>query len=159
MFNKIAHTEALENQTAPSFPWNCTRCSQSCIWRNRPEDINHARQPPTLSVWSLSLTSVWRSLFGNELLEAAFIIHGYRSTLCPLFLEIILNGAGRMKEEWRFVLLICRVVFPPVISLTSVLRSLKPALMDLHKKTRERLQVFNEGSEKVPFLMQSSSGE
>lgn len=130
---------ALETQTAPWFSWNCPRCSQSCscIWRNRPWDINHARQPPTLSVWSLGLTSVWRSLFGNELLEAAFIIHGYRSTLCPLFLEIILNGADRMKEGWCPVLLICRVVFLPVISFTPVLYSLKHALLDLHNKTQK----------------------
>lgn len=71
------------------------------IWRQmpcssgvRPEAINHECQPLTLSVWSLGRALVWWSLFGNELLEAASIIHTYKSTVCPLFLEMRHNKEG-----------------------------------------------------------------
>lgn len=75
--------------------------------RDRPEGINHGCQPLTLSVWSLGHTWAWWSLPGNELQEAASIIHTYKSAVCPLFWEM------RLNEGWPYlgsVLLIRRHV-------------------------------------------------
>lgn len=75
--------------------------------RDRPEGINHGCQPLTLSVWSLGHTWAWWSLPGNELQEAASIIHTYKSVVCPLFWEM------RLNEGWPYlgsVLLIRRHV-------------------------------------------------
>lgn len=68
-----------------------------CNCGDRPEGINHGCQPLTLSVWSLGHTRAWWSLPGNELQEAASIIHTYESALCPLFLEMGLN------EGWPYL--------------------------------------------------------
>lgn len=78
-----------------------------CNSGDRPEGINHECQPLTLSVWSLGHTWAWWSLPGNKLQEAASIIHTYKSTVCPLFLEM------RLNEGWPYlgsVLLICHWV-------------------------------------------------
>lgn len=78
-----------------------------CNSGDRPEGINHECQPLTLSVWSLGHAWAWWSLPGNELQEAASIIHTYKSTVCPLFLEM------RLNEGWPYlgsVLLICHWV-------------------------------------------------
>lgn len=87
-------------------PEGCVLSEQSRqrIWQrklcnsgNRPEGINHECQPLTLSVWSLGHTLAWRSLSGNELQEAASIIHTYKSTVGPLFLEM------RLNERWPYL--------------------------------------------------------
>lgn len=81
--------------------------------------------PLTLSVWSLGHSWGWWSLPGNEFQKAASIIHTYKSTAWPLFLEMKLN------EGWPYlgaVLLICRwVAFRLVVSTPSVLHLRQPA--------------------------------
>lgn len=148
--------------------WCCVLSGQSRqeIWQwwlcssgDRPEGINHECQPLTLSVWSLGHTLAWWSLSGNELLEAACIIHTYKSTVCFLFLEM------RLNEGWPYlgsVLLMCHwvVLMSPHYWWLICPFKAKPAiwLVDLSVKVVFRSYKSNCGSDKASKWATDLSG-
>lgn len=154
--DNISTTHLLPPDAASYFlcsVWRFVLSEQSCeeFWQqrlgnsgDRPEGINHECQPLTLSVWSLGHSWAWWSLPGNEFQKAASIIHTYKSTVCPLFLEMRLNEG---RPYLVAVLLICRWVachfcwwFQPPTPQCFILSNLLS--QHLHDYTHGRWQVL-----------------